>query len=334
MNAPAHEQRPQFFACKFVRLLADVEAANTIGADGCWLLAVIAATEDAAGYRRPVTYFNAQLLARLGLASEDTLARIRTKVVSAGWLSYTPGRKGVPGTYFVLVPDQHRGRLNGRADERPAKRPGGFPPQECGDNAGERAVSPAVVRGQPREDDIFPRSGAGTNAGTSADHSSLPSPSPQKSSAAGPPAGEGNKPAGTNTKPSKLVREPPGESGATPRKKTLAGPHPEAVAVWCEAWTAKYGKKYSFTGKDGAAVKWMLGELGGDVGKFRLTVTRYLADPDPFLAKNQHSLGLLRSQFNTHKPADRSAANPLLVPGTRGAVYDHLPPTTTPNPRG
>jgi hypothetical protein len=117
---------------------------------------------------------------------------------------------------------------------------------------------------------------------------------------------------------------PEGNTG----KSMPTSPHAKAVAAWCESWAAKYGKKYSFAdGRDGAAVKRMLAELGGDVDKFRLTVEHYLADSSPYLTQKQHPLALLLSQFNTHKPSDRPPAAAPLTPGSRGAVYDVLTPT-------
>jgi uncharacterized protein YdaU (DUF1376 family) len=81
------------------------------------------------------------------------------------------------------------------------------------------------------------------------------------------------------------------------KKKTPSeSPHSRAVALYCDAWQAKYGERYPFAGgKDGEAVKAILAHLAGDVDKFGAVVARYLADGDPFLAG--HTLGMLRSQL-------------------------------------
>jgi hypothetical protein len=73
------------------------------------------------------------------------------------------------------------------------------------------------------------------------------------------------------------------------------------VDFFCAAWEAKYGERYPFNaGKDGGAVKWCLDQLGRDAGRWRAVVGAYLADPDPFLAKDRHGVPMLRSQFRRY----------------------------------
>jgi hypothetical protein len=91
--------------------------ANYIGGDACWLLTFVAHTEDARHYRGPVTFFNEQLLPILGGKSVDTLDRVRRRCIAAGWLHYEPGRKGRPGTYWVLIPDEHADQDDAPTDE-------------------------------------------------------------------------------------------------------------------------------------------------------------------------------------------------------------------------
>ncbi len=79
MTAPSYPKRPAFFAVHYARLLADVEAANQVGADGCWLLTAVVAAQDRFGYR-PVGFRPGQLLRMLGLGSEDSLERLRRRV--------------------------------------------------------------------------------------------------------------------------------------------------------------------------------------------------------------------------------------------------------------
>ena len=104
MTAPTYPKRPGHFAHKFCRLLAKATVANELGCEGCWLLAVIAHTEDAKGYRSPVLYYNGQLMSFCGFKTEDKLARVRAKLVQAGWLHYAPGRRGAAGRYWVVIP--------------------------------------------------------------------------------------------------------------------------------------------------------------------------------------------------------------------------------------
>lgn len=101
----AYPKRPSHFAHKFVRRLAKSAAAQEIGPEACWLLTVIAHQEDAVHYRRAVTWYEGQLMPLVGLNCRRTLARVRQKAIDAGWLHYEPGRKGVAGVYWVLVPD-------------------------------------------------------------------------------------------------------------------------------------------------------------------------------------------------------------------------------------
>lgn len=104
----SYPKRPRFFALKFCRLLWKACAANELGPDVCWMLAGIAMTEDARGYRSPVTYFNEQLFAVCGYGSVDAMARARQKAVVSGWLQYLPGGNRTAGKYFVTIPDEHR----------------------------------------------------------------------------------------------------------------------------------------------------------------------------------------------------------------------------------
>lgn len=98
------EGRPQFWACKFCRLLADKGIANQIGYDGTYMLTVIVHKEDEMRYAGRVSFWVEQLIAACGFKNESKLKRVRKKVVGAGWLEYEPGRKGRAAQYRVLVP--------------------------------------------------------------------------------------------------------------------------------------------------------------------------------------------------------------------------------------
>lgn len=112
-----YPKRPRFFSHRFTRLMAKVCLANDIGPEACWMLTVIAHTEDAGGYRKAVTYFNHQLAPVAGVGSVDALDRIRKKAVASGWLHYEPGKKGVAGRYFVVIPDNANGIDDEPTDE-------------------------------------------------------------------------------------------------------------------------------------------------------------------------------------------------------------------------
>lgn len=106
MAATEYPKRQKYFANKFVRKMTKVCLANDIGPEACWMLTIIAHTEDAKQYRGPVTYFNGQLFPLVGLHSVDSLDRARAKAIKAGWLQYIPGAKGKAGTYWVSVPKE------------------------------------------------------------------------------------------------------------------------------------------------------------------------------------------------------------------------------------
>lgn len=115
-KADGYPKRVKFFALRFCRLMAKVCLANEIGPEACWMLAVIAHTEDAKCYSDPVTFFNGQLMPLVGL-SEDSLDRARRKAIDTGWLHYEPGRKKVAGRYWVQIPDRFKGIDDAPTDE-------------------------------------------------------------------------------------------------------------------------------------------------------------------------------------------------------------------------
>ena len=175
-----YPKRPGFFAYRFCRLMAKVCLANEVGPNVCWLLTTIAMTEDAKGYRDSVTFFNEQLMAVTGFNSPDALDRCRKKAIESGWLHYLPGRKGIAGRYWVLIPDRFRTFDDAPSDENPGKyfrenadtnrndsakmrTQTDIPPYQSGDNPEESAET---TRKQPGRK-------CGDNPEESADHSSL-----------------------------------------------------------------------------------------------------------------------------------------------------------------
>lgn len=102
-----YPKREPFFAYKFIRLLAKTCAANQIGERGCWLLSMVAITEDTRRYSSPPTFYNCQLTAFMGTPSAQILMRTRQRCIDAGWLHYEAGTKSQAGVYWVTVPPEH-----------------------------------------------------------------------------------------------------------------------------------------------------------------------------------------------------------------------------------
>lgn len=100
-----YPKREKYFANRFVRLLTKSAAAQELGPEVCWLLTVVAHQEDSKRYKRPVTYYNEQLMPLAGFGGRSRLVRARDKAVAAGWLHYEQGGKGAPGKYWVIVPN-------------------------------------------------------------------------------------------------------------------------------------------------------------------------------------------------------------------------------------
>lgn len=115
-EASEYPRRPKFFAHRFTRLLGKVCLGAEIGPDACWLLAFIAHTEDAAGFARPVSFFNEDLATRLGM-SVSAMRRARERAVKAGWLTHIDGAKRRAPRYFVTVPEWASGKDDAPGDE-------------------------------------------------------------------------------------------------------------------------------------------------------------------------------------------------------------------------
>jgi hypothetical protein len=160
--------------------------ANQIGPEACYLLTTVAMIEDAKSYRGAVTFFNEQLMPLVGCRSVDSLARFRSKCVEAGWLHYKPGGKGIPGTYWVVVPAEFERMDDVPVDENAAEYSGFSSAKPRRKTHAEGVVSgvdtAAEMRREPREK---PRGSAERTAREprekprgSAEHSSLSLPGP------------------------------------------------------------------------------------------------------------------------------------------------------------
>ena len=141
-----------------------------LGTGAFALLATIVHTEDAAHYRRPVTWYNSQLMAVLGM-SKDQLVRVRQKCVDEGWLHYVAGTKSRAGRYWVKIPQEAQGLDDQPTDEGED----GIPsenqtanPTESGRNPGQNpdgkpapfnpvpdpSPNPKETRAQPADDQV------------------------------------------------------------------------------------------------------------------------------------------------------------------------------------
>lgn len=111
-----YPSRNSHFAHQVIRLMTRICAAQEIGTDAAWLVAVIAHTEDAKRYRAPVTFWNEQLQSVFG-GDWKKLDRARRRAVGGGWLHYEPGGKGKVGRYWVTIPPALEGFAATAVDE-------------------------------------------------------------------------------------------------------------------------------------------------------------------------------------------------------------------------
>ena len=104
-----YPRRDSHFAHRFVRVLHKSCAAQDIGTQACYLLCVIAHTEDAARYRGPARFWNSQLMETLGFTSPKQLDNARDAAIEAGWLHYDRAGNRQVGEYFVTIPNHFIG---------------------------------------------------------------------------------------------------------------------------------------------------------------------------------------------------------------------------------
>jgi hypothetical protein len=104
MADSTYPSRPKFFALKAVRAMVKTCVANEYGQGVFCLLVTIVHTEDAAHYRRPVTFYEGQLMPLIGIMSRTTFHRVRQRAIESGWLVCIQGQRGRPPSYFVTIP--------------------------------------------------------------------------------------------------------------------------------------------------------------------------------------------------------------------------------------
>ena len=116
MAVTEYPKRDSHFAHRFVRATMKTCLANEIGSVAVLMLNYVAHTEDAAHYRRPVTFYNEQLAAVLGVTVKSMIIA-RTKAVESGWLHHVPGGKGYAAKYWVTIPSHASGLDDMPTDE-------------------------------------------------------------------------------------------------------------------------------------------------------------------------------------------------------------------------
>lgn len=158
MSAAAeYPNREPFHAHRVVRLLAKSAAAQTLGPEGAWLVTTIAHVEDAKRYSGPVAFFNQQLMAICGFASEGRLIRTRERVVAEGWLNYQPGGKRRPATYFTMVPGELQAMPDGLDDESTPSDSHRLHFQNRSESEGDRGCTSVM--------EVYPKLSASLNGG-------------------------------------------------------------------------------------------------------------------------------------------------------------------------
>lgn len=103
-DQPKYPTRGSHFGIRVCRLLHKTCAAQEIGPIGTLLVTFVALQEDACRYKKPVTFYDGQLMPILGATSQATITAARKKAVEAGWLVYIRGWKGKASTYWVAIP--------------------------------------------------------------------------------------------------------------------------------------------------------------------------------------------------------------------------------------
>jgi hypothetical protein len=310
----AYPKRPKFFAHGFTRLLGKVCIGGEIGPETCWLLSYIAHTEDAASYRRPVSFFNEDLSTRLGM-SISAMSRARDRATKAGWLVYIKGAKRKPPRYFVSVPEWALNLDDGAGDERPNELSIDVIPVQIDDERGEKAVGKREERGEKA---VGKRQGSGRNAN---DHLPLPNtPLPKDNLPQELPQG------GDAPKPPDPEKPPPPIAAVVPAasKPKARNPLFDAIAELSglDPVTAGglIGKAAASLGK--AETPYTAADVG-EFGRRFWEVCPYAARdnrPRPTVNEIEKYIGLIRANPPPRQTAAPTRAGPL----TRGQAADNL----------
>ena len=171
---PKYPKREPYFAQKAIRLLVKTAATQHIGQAAALLVVTVATTEDAARYRRPVSFFNGQLMMLLGIQKWESLDRARKVAIESGWLCYEAPPKGKrkPGLYWVTIPPDVAGLDDSPVDEAyPQPYPQVSPPNGYGEGDssgysrgyGEGELSELTLNPNPK--DLSPTATPATSNG-------------------------------------------------------------------------------------------------------------------------------------------------------------------------
>jgi hypothetical protein len=96
---------------------------------------------------------------------------------------------------------------------------------------------------------------------------------------------------------------------AKPQKRKVATQpdptHQTLIKVFADGWKDRYEIPYAFVGAaDGKHIKDILGAVNRNLAEATAIVLRYLADEDPFIGKQRHSLRHLASNVNRFRVND------------------------------
>lgn len=151
-------KRNSFFAHRLVRLLYKTCAVHDIGEHAFLLVVLIAHTEDAIRYSKPVSFWNSQLDSVLGFKSPKQLNQARHRAIQAGWLHYERKGDRQPGLYWTDIPSRFEALSDAPIEN------------ECFPNSEHEAENKNEMHSEN-----------GTRSGTQSGKPSIPIPKPIKS---------------------------------------------------------------------------------------------------------------------------------------------------------
>lgn len=154
----AKPKREPFYAHRLVRLLYKTCAVHDIGEHAFLLVVLIAHTEDAIRYSKPVSFWNSQLDSVLGFKSPKQLNQARHRAIQAGWLHYERKGDRQPGLYWTDIPSRFEALSDAPIEN------------ECFPNSEHEAENKNEMHSEN-----------GTRSGTQSGKPSIPIPKPIKS---------------------------------------------------------------------------------------------------------------------------------------------------------
>ena len=285
--ANTYPKRPSHFAHKFTRLLIKACVANELGAEAALLLIAVAHTEDAKGYRGPVTFHNGQFLPLIGVGSESAFKRIRSKCEEAGWLVHQDGSRSKTPAYWVAIPAAYCGWDDGPTDETPADYIGTTGAN--GSTGGPEAdLNPGSIRSQsePQPDLIRPPSDLEAISKRTAFFpvpSPVPSPSPVPRqtdpqtpvASVSAPEPEPFDPLRAEQANRKLFEKRWADAGLRKFSRLTAPNQTRLVALLLDPWWAEH---YPAALERAGHIPWLRDGTGRQRGAY--DVSEFLRDPD------------------------------------------------------